>query len=121
MDVGEDEFEQEVAEDSSEGYAPPSTEPSWAKKLNAKMKALFCMQDYEQYKAHVNAKMARRRDKAIMRQVGLEVESGSEERIIDEEPWITQHCRWSESEEDTGVRSSSRAAEECEEEEEHDW
>ena len=68
----------------------------------------------------MNAKMARRRDKAIMRQVGLEVESGSEERITDEEPWIRQNCWWSDSEEDTGVRSSSRAAEESGEEE-HDW
>ena len=59
------------------------------------MKALFCMQAKGQYKAHVNAKMARRHDKAIMRQVGLEVESGSEERITDEEPWTRQHCRWS--------------------------
>ena len=64
--------------------------------------------------------MARRRDKASMRQVGLEVQSGSEERITDEEPWIRQHCQWSESEEDTRVPSSSHAAEESEEEE-HDW
>ena len=74
MDVDEDEFEEEEAsEDSSEGYVPPSTEPTWAKKLKAKMKVLFCMEAKGQYQAHVNAKMARRRDKAIMRQVGLEV------------------------------------------------
>ena len=42
MDVDEDEFEEEeAAEDSCEGYAPPSAEPSWAKMLKAKMKALF--------------------------------------------------------------------------------
>ena len=68
----------------------------------------------------MNAKMARRRDKSIMRQVGLEVASCSEERITDEEPWTRQHCQWSESEEDIGVRTSSRVAEESEEEE-HDW
>ena len=96
MDVDEDEFEEEeAAEDSSEGYAPPSAEPSWAKKLKAKMKALFCMQAKGQYKAHVNAKMARRRDKAIMRQVGLEVADGSEEQITDEEAWTKQQCSWS--------------------------
>ena len=43
MNVDEDEVEEEEAEDSSAGYAPPSTEPSWAKRLKAKMKALFCM------------------------------------------------------------------------------
>ena len=44
MDVGEDEIEEEEAdEDSFDGYTPPSTEPSWAKKLKAKMKKLFCM------------------------------------------------------------------------------
>ena len=45
MNVDEDEVEEEEeVEDSSVGYAPPSTEPSWAKKLKAKMKTLFCMQ-----------------------------------------------------------------------------
>ena len=67
--------------------------------------------------------MARRRDKAIMRQVGLEAPDGSEERITDEESWIRVHCPWSDTEEDTGVHTSPRAAEvsEEEEEEEHDW
>ena len=41
--------EENVAEDNSTGYAPPSTEPSWAKKLKAKMKALFYMQAKGQY------------------------------------------------------------------------
>lgn len=119
MDVDEDEFEEEEVEDNSKGYAPSSTEPSWAKKLMAKVKSLFFMQAKGQYKAHVNAKMARHRDKASMRQVGLQVESGSDERITDEEPWTNQQCRWSESEEDTGVRFLSRAIVESEEEE-HD-
>ena len=45
MDVDEDELEEEEADqDSSDGYTPPSSEPTWAKKLKNKMKALFCMQ-----------------------------------------------------------------------------
>ena len=44
MDVDDDEIGEEGAEDSSEGYVSPSTEPSWAKKLKAKVKALFRMQ-----------------------------------------------------------------------------
>ena len=32
MNVDEEEIEEE-AEDSSDGYSPPCTEPSWAKKL----------------------------------------------------------------------------------------
>ena len=44
MDVDEDELEEEEEdEDSSDGYTPPSSEPTWAKKLKPKMKALFCM------------------------------------------------------------------------------
>ena len=51
MDVDEDEIEEEEAdEDSSDGYVPPSTEPSWAKKLKNKMKKLFCMQSHGQYR-----------------------------------------------------------------------
>ena len=53
MDIDDDEFEEEEAEDSSEGYAPPSSEPSWAKKLKAKVKSLFCMQAKGQYQTHV--------------------------------------------------------------------
>ena len=44
MDVDEDDIEEEDAvEDSSAGYSPSSSEPSWAKKLKNKMNALFCM------------------------------------------------------------------------------
>ena len=54
MDVDEEEIgEEDADEDSSAGYAPPSTEPSWAKKLKAKMKALFFMQAKGQYRTHV--------------------------------------------------------------------
>ena len=42
MDVDADEDEEEAAdEDSSEGYIPPTSEPSWAKQLKNKMKAMF--------------------------------------------------------------------------------
>ena len=113
----------EEEDDDGPEYVPPSEEPSWAKKLKEKMKRLFCLQAKGQYKAHKEAKMARRRDKAIMRQVGLEVADGSEEQITDEESWIRVHCPWSDTEEDTGVHTSPHAAEvsEDEEEEEHDW
>ena len=63
----------EEEEDDGPECVPPSEEPSWAKKLKEKMKRMFCLQAKGQYKAHKEAKMARRRDKAIMRQVGLEV------------------------------------------------
>jgi len=54
MDVDEDDIEEEGAdEDSSAGYLPSSSEPSWAKKLKNKMKALFCMQAKGQYQSHV--------------------------------------------------------------------
>ena len=43
------------------------------------MKRLFCFQAKGQYKAHKEAKMAHRRDKAIVRQVILEVADGIED------------------------------------------
>ena len=71
MAVDEEEIEEESAvEDSSVGYAPPSTESSWAKKLKAKMKALFYMQAKGQYRTHVASKESRRRNKKIMRLFG---------------------------------------------------
>lgn len=79
MDVDEDEIEQEDAdEDSSTGYSPSSSEPSWAKKLKNKMKALFCMQAKGQYRSHVAQKESRRCDKWILRTFGEQVSSGSE-------------------------------------------
>ena len=50
-----------------------------------------------QYKAHVAQKEARRRDKLIMRQVGLTVNSGSEKSITSEKAWISKNCPWSDS------------------------
>ena len=53
MDVEE---EEEADEDSSDGYTPPSIEPTWAKKLKNKMKALFCMQAKGQYRTPIASK-----------------------------------------------------------------
>ena len=105
MNVDEDEVEEEEEEDaeySSAGYAPPSTEPSWAKKLKAKMKALFCMQAKGQYRTHISSKESRQRDKRILRTFGEIVESGSEVNITPEADWIAkQGYQWTESEEET--------------------
>jgi len=103
MNVDEDKVEEEEeAKDCSAGYAPPSTEPSWAKKLKAKMKALFCMQAKGQYKTHVAQKESRQRDKRILRMFSKIVESGSEKNITPEADWMTkQGYQWTESEEES--------------------
>ena len=54
------------------------------------------------------------------RKLEIEVQSGSEERITDEEQWTRQHCQWNESEVETGFPSTSRAAEESPKAD-HDW
>ena len=102
MDVDEDEIvEEEADEDSSAGYAPPSSEPSWAKKLKAKIKALFCMQAKGQYQTHVASKESHRRDKRILRTFGEEISSGFEKHIMPEAEWMTkQGYQWTESEEE---------------------
>ena len=85
MDVDEDAIEEEDADDdSSAGYSPSSSEPSWAKKLKNKMKAPFCMQAKGQYRTHVASKESRRRDKRILRTFGEEISSGSEKHITPE-------------------------------------
>ena len=98
----EEEIEEgSAAEDSSAGYAPPSTEPSWAKKLKAKMKALFCMQAKGQYQTHVASKESRRHDKKIMRVFGEDVSGGSKEHVTPEAEWMEkQGYRWTDSEEE---------------------
>ena len=91
MDVDEDEFEEEEeAEDSSEGYAPPSSEPSWAKNLKAKVKSLFYMQAKGQYRAHVAQKESHRCDKRILRNLGVQVLSGSKKNITPKAAWMTK-------------------------------
>lgn len=103
MYVDEDEIEEEEAdEDSSDGYTPPSTEPSWAKKLKAKVKKLFYMQAQGQYKSHVASKESCQRDKWILRTFRENVESGSKVNITLEADWIAQQgFLWTESEEET--------------------
>ena len=101
VDVEESE-EEDADEDRSAGHAPPSTKPSWAKKLKAKMKTLFCMQAKGQYMTHVASKESRQRDKRILRTFGEIVQSGSEVNITPETEWITaQGFQWSDSEEET--------------------
>ena len=103
MDVHEDEIEEEEADEgSSNGYTPPSTEPTWAKKLKNKMKAMFCMQAKGQYRSHVASKESRQHDNRILRTFGENVESGSEVNITLEAEWITtQGYQWTESEEES--------------------
>lgn len=85
MDVDADEIEEEDAdEDNSAGYSPSSSEPSWAKKLKNKMKALFYMQAKEQYRSHVAQKESRRHDKQILRTFGEQISIGSQRVITSE-------------------------------------
>lgn len=64
------------------------------------MKKLLSFQAQGQYKAHVEAKKAHSRDKKIMTKLDLEVSSGSEEKIIDEEDWVKKKCPWTDSDEE---------------------
>ena len=102
MDVDADEDVEEPADEvSSEDYTPPTSEPSWAKRLKNKMKTLFCMQAKGQYRSHVASKESRQRDKRILRTFGKIVTSGSEESITLEAAWIAkQGYQWTESEEE---------------------
>lgn len=59
-------------------------------------------------------KKARMCDNIMMRHLVLEVASGSEESITDEESWISQHCEWS----DLEVERQHKAAEESDEHDE---
>ena len=95
---GEESEEENADEDRSTGHAPSSTEPSWAKKLKAKMKALFCMQAKGQYRTHVASKESHRHDKKIMRVFGEDVSGGSEEHITPKAEWMAkQGYKWTDS------------------------
>jgi hypothetical protein len=104
------------AELDYEFVSSPEKVPSWASKLKSKMKKLFCIESQGQYRAHVADKKARSRDKAMMRHLGMDVTSGCEDRITEEEPWIAQHCKWSDSE----TERHHAAAEQSEEDEDSD-
>ena len=86
------ESEDDAEADKDEDYEPSSVEPSWAKRIKRKMKKLFCMESHGRYMSHVSEKKARRYHKELMHQLGASVNSGSEERITDEEEWVQQHC-----------------------------
>ena len=102
MDVDADEDEEEIVdEDNSEGFIPPTSEPSRAKRLKNNMKALFCMQAKGKYKPHVASKESRRRDNKIMSLFREDVSGGSEERITPKTEWMAkQGFKWTDSEED---------------------
>ena len=53
------------------------------------MKKLVCMEAQGQYRAHVAEKTARTRHKTMMQALGQEIRSGSEERVTNEEDWIS--------------------------------
>ena len=102
MDVDADEDEEEAEDEvSSEGFIPPTSEPSWAKRLKNKMKTLFYMQAKGQYRTHVASKESHCRDKKIMSLFGEDVSGGSEERITPKTEWMAkQGFKWTDSEED---------------------
>jgi hypothetical protein len=93
----EDDAAHAADDEADDDYMPPSAETSWAKKLKTKLKKLFCMEAHGQYMTHVSEKKARRRHKELMRQLGATIDDGSEEKITDEEDWITQNCHWTDS------------------------
>jgi hypothetical protein len=102
MDVDEDEIEEEEVEESSEEYAPPSAEPSWASNLKDKVKTLFCMQAKGQYQTHVAQKESRQRDKRILRKLGKLFSSGSKKNITSEAAWMKKKgYQWAESDEES--------------------
>ena len=62
------------------------------------------------YKAHVAAKIARQNQILMMRKMELDVQSGSEKKITDEEDWISTNCKWTDSDDSTGATSVRRAS-----------
>jgi hypothetical protein len=75
---------------------PPQLAPSVApdSQWKAMMKKLFCMQvdtHKQNYRAHVSNKKIRQNQKKMMRHQGIEVASGSEDAITDEDLWMSRH------------------------------
>jgi hypothetical protein len=82
-----------------DGVDPSAAEPSWDKRLLTKVRKTFCLQlsiQDRQYEAHCNEKLARRRKKAMMRQLNLPVSKGSEDNITPKDRWISEHSVWGE-------------------------
>ena len=87
------------------------------------MKKTFCLQaDIQKkiYKAHVNEKLARRRQIAMMKHLNMQVQSGSEKSITPEERWISTHSTWTDDEAPPQPSSSFAAADNAMEESDHD-
>ena len=73
-----------------------SAMPSWAIKLQDKMKTLFCMQAKGQYQSHVAEKQSRQRHKRVLRTLDVDISSGSEDDITPEATWMqAQGYQWS--------------------------
>jgi hypothetical protein len=87
--------------------------PSWVDKLTAKVKKTFCLQTHIQkklYDAHVNEKMARRRQIQMMRHLKMHVDSGTEKSITPEDQWIFEHSTWTDDEASGPPATSTSAA-----------
>lgn len=105
MDTNEDE---DAAEDKGipETNVPSSAEPSWAKKLQDRMKTLFYMQAKGQYMTNVAQKESRQRDKLILRKLDVHISSGSEQDITPEAAWMEKkNLQWAESDEESNEES----------------
>ena len=79
----------------------PGAKPSWVTKLTAKVKKTFCLQtdiQKKMYEAHVNEKLARRRQIAMMKHLNMPFNSGSEKSNTPEDRWISAHSTWSDDE-----------------------
>ncbi|KAI4997954.1 hypothetical protein ZWY2020_053296 [Hordeum vulgare] len=73
-----------------------SAMPSWAIKLQDKMKTLFYMQAKGQYQTHVAQKQSRQRHKRVLRTLDVDISSGSEDDITPEATWMqAQGYQWS--------------------------
>jgi hypothetical protein len=86
--------------------------PSWVAKLIAKVKKTFCLQTHIQkklYEAHVNEKMARRRQIQMMRHLKMQVDRGTEKSITPEDKWIFENNTWTDDEA-SGLPATSTSA-----------
>ena len=72
------------------------------------------------YEAHVNEKLARRHQIAMMKHLNMSVQSGSEKSITPEERWISAHSTWSDDEVPRQPSTSFAAADDILEESDHD-
>ncbi|KAE8800258.1 hypothetical protein D1007_24247 [Hordeum vulgare] len=93
-DAPEDVF---ATSSDSDFELPAAAKPSWVSKFSDKLKKTFYLQAHVQqklYEAHVNEKLARRRQILIMRALKLEAPSGSEKSITPEEKWIYGRSSW---------------------------